>query len=327
VVAYSFTTFAGQASVGNTDGTGIAARFNSPNGIAIDGAGNLYIADTYNHVVRRITPSGAVTTLAGSGRQGTADGTGAASEFSAPHYIAVDTGGTVYVSGDESKIRRISPAGDVTSLGAAGGIYVAVTGEDNLAPGALAVDALGNLYAISFDMHVLLKITPTGVASIVAGRANEPGSADGTGSAARFSRATGIAMDRGGTLYVNDENGVRRITTAGVVTTVLARTRTTTLSGGLAVDSGGNIYVADGGTAVRTGPSRRTASRNRLDPRDRLVFPQRRSRHARPRGVGVVYLQRQVPRERRLQRPRLRPRPHHQRCGLRGQTEALEHPR
>jgi hypothetical protein len=85
VVAYSFTTFAGQASVGNTDGTGIAARFNSPNGIAIDGAGNLYIADTYNHVVRRITPSGAVTTLAGSGRQGTADGTGAASEFSAPH--------------------------------------------------------------------------------------------------------------------------------------------------------------------------------------------------------------------------------------------------
>src|SRR5712675_1171564 len=96
---YTFTTLAGQASIGSADGTGSAARFSQPSGVATDSSGNVYVADSYNHTIRKITPAGVVTTLAGlAGITGSADGTGSAARFSHPWGMATDSSGNVYVA-------------------------------------------------------------------------------------------------------------------------------------------------------------------------------------------------------------------------------------
>ena len=119
VIGTTISTFAGQAGVaGSTDATGIAARFNGQSGIAVDISGNLYVADTSNHVIRKVTSGGVVTTLAGlAGANGSADGTGSAARFNAPSGIAVSSVGTVYVADTYNHtIRVISPEGVVTTL-------------------------------------------------------------------------------------------------------------------------------------------------------------------------------------------------------------------
>ena len=96
---YSFTTLAGQSSFGSADGTGSAARFKNPSCVAVDTAGNVYVADIGNHTIRKVTPAGVVTTLAGlAGGSGSADGTGSAAQFFSPHGVAVDSPGNVYVA-------------------------------------------------------------------------------------------------------------------------------------------------------------------------------------------------------------------------------------
>ncbi len=106
------TTFAGSGSQGSADGTGTAATFYDPSGVAVDGSGNVYVGDTYNHLVRKITSAGVVTTLAGSGSQGSANGTGTAASFSNPRGIAVDGSGNVYVADYANHlIRKITLAG------------------------------------------------------------------------------------------------------------------------------------------------------------------------------------------------------------------------
>src|SRR5204862_7823763 len=104
--------------VGNVDGIGSAARFNQPGAVAVDSAGNVYVADTQNHTIRKITPGGVVTTLAGSaGQDGSKDGNGSAAQFSLPKGVAVDGAGNVYV-GDQcnNTIRKVTPGGAVTTL-------------------------------------------------------------------------------------------------------------------------------------------------------------------------------------------------------------------
>src|SRR5216117_3006362 len=117
-IPYTFTTLAGQASYGSADGTGSAARFYYPDGVATDSSGNVYVADTFNHTIRQITPAGVVTTLAGlAGSSGSADGTGSAARFFYPEGMATDSSGNVYVADfDNSTIRKITPAGVVTTL-------------------------------------------------------------------------------------------------------------------------------------------------------------------------------------------------------------------
>src|SRR5713226_2278474 len=126
------TTLAGTAgSGGSADGAGAAARFNQPFGIATDSAGNVYVADTFNHTIRKITPAGVVTTLAGTaGIHGSADGTGAAGCFNSPEGVATDSAGNVYVADEGYTIRKITPAGEVSTI-------VGVAGQMSFAPGAL----------------------------------------------------------------------------------------------------------------------------------------------------------------------------------------------
>jgi streptogramin lyase len=115
---YTFTTLTNRASIGSDDGTGSAARFSSPQGVAVDSAGNLFVADTGNHTIRRITPARVVTTIAGSaGQPGSADGAGATARFDRPNDVVVDGGENLYVADTGNHtIRRISPSGVVTTL-------------------------------------------------------------------------------------------------------------------------------------------------------------------------------------------------------------------
>jgi len=258
------TTFAGGVN-GSTDGTGADARFNSPYGVAVDGDGNVYVADTSNHTIRKITAAGVVTTLAGTaGSSGSADGTGAAARFWGPRGPAVDGGGNVYVADyGNYTIRKITAAGVVTTLAGTAGSFGSADGTGADArffyPYGVAVDGDGNVYVADRANHTIRKITPAGVVTTLAGAAGSSGSADGTGAVARFNYPDGVAVDGGGNVYVADTSNhtIRKITPAGVVTTLVGAATENGFSDGrgplarlyapygVAVDGGGNVYVAD----------------------------------------------------------------------------------
>jgi len=260
------TTLAGLVGTkGSVDGTGTAASFDEPFGVAVDSAGNVYVADTWNNTIRKITPAGVVTTLAGTaGLAGNSDGIGIVAQFSWPTGLTVDSTGDVYVADTwNNTIRKITSAGVVTTL--AGGIKGSADGTGAAAnfdePYGVAVDNDGNVYVADTWNSTIRKITPAGVVSTMAGLALATGSADGTGSDARFNYPRGVAVDRAGNVYVADtwNHTIRKITPGGVVTTLAG---TAGLPGsyngsgtiaqfswptGVTVDSAGNVYVADSG--------------------------------------------------------------------------------
>ncbi len=260
------STLAGTAeSFGSEDGTGSEAQFNGPFGVAVDSGGNVYVADTFNYAIRMISPSGVVSTLAGTAASsGNADGTGATAGFYYPSGVAVDSGGNVYVADTfNSTVRKITPSGVVSTLAGTAGLFGSVDGTGSEAqfgdPNGVAVDSGGNVYVADTDNYTVRKITPSGVVSTLAGKAGSKGSADGTGAAARFNYPSGVAVDIGGNVYVADtgNNTIRMITPGGVVTTLAGKAgRRGSKDGhgvaarftqptGVAVDSGGNVYVAD----------------------------------------------------------------------------------
>ncbi len=244
------TTLAGSSS-GSTDGTGSAAKFLSPQGMSVDGAGNVYVADSLNHTIRKVTSAGVVTTQVGSAAVfETVDGTGRAARFNGTKDVEVDSTGNIYVSsyGDPS-LRKITNSGVVTTL----------LGGGSLTFGGLSSDASGNLYAISGQS--IKKVTSGGVVTILAGTEYVSGSADGTGDAARFSAPSDVAVDSAGNVYVADRSNhtIRKVTPAGVVTTLAGAALTSGSAdgtgtaarfngpSGISVDSTGNVYVADSG--------------------------------------------------------------------------------
>ncbi len=260
------TTFAGMLAIsGSVDGTGSAARFFTPSGVALDGSGNVYVADTANQTIRKITPGGAVTTLAGTaGVMGTSDGTGSAARFSNPRSVGVDSSGNVYVlDTSNSTVRKITPAGVVSIFAGTSGLTGSADGTGIAArffnPAGIAVDGSGNLYVADTFNHTIRKITPGAVVTTFAGTAGQSGSTDATGPAARFNRPSGVAVDRSGNVYVGDtfNNTIRKITSAAAVTTIAGTAGN--IGGadgtgaaarfynpaGMDVDGAGNLYVAD----------------------------------------------------------------------------------
>jgi hypothetical protein len=260
------TTLAGAAGIhGDADGTGAAARFSSPSGVAVDVAGNVYIADTGNHTIRKITSAGVVTTLAGTTHMlGDADATGAAARFFVPRGIAIDRDGNVYVADSANHtIRKVTAAGVVTTLAGTAGRRGSANGTGPAAsfsfPRAVAVDASGNVYVADGDNHLIRKITAAGIVTTLAGTAGTPGSADGTGAAAQFHFPHGVAVDSASNVYVADRDNhtIRKVTATGIVTThagaagisgsadgtgTAARFRGPS---GVAIDSVGNLYIAE----------------------------------------------------------------------------------
>ena len=198
------STLAGLAgNPGSADGTGSAARFNQPQGVAVDGAGNVYVADTGNHTIRKITPGGAVSTLAGlAGSSGSANGTGSGARFYEPEGVAVDSAGNVYVADTwNHTIRKITPGGVVTTLAGRPATSAAPTatgsGAQFYQPQGVAVDSAGNVYVADTGNQTIRKIRPAAVVTTLAGLAGNYGSADGTGSERAVLRAGGR---RGGQL-------------------------------------------------------------------------------------------------------------------------------
>jgi sugar lactone lactonase YvrE len=269
------STLAGlPGSQGSDDGTGSAARFFDPYGITVAPDNNIYVADLDNHTIRKVTPAGVVTTLAGQALSiGSADGTGSAARFYSPSSVAADNGSNIYVAdGNNCTIRKITPAGVVTTLAGSAGSCGNADGNGSAArfdhPRGVAVDAAGNVYVADTSNHTIRKISPTGDVTTFAGLTGSIGSADGTGSAARFNQPWGLTSDGAGTLYVADtyNSTIRKVTPAGVVTTLagLAGSKGSADGAGSAarfeyvigvsVDTSGHLFVPDeGNDTIRVG--------------------------------------------------------------------------
>ena len=292
---FTFTTIAGNAGYGTADGLGSAARFDGLQGVAVDGAGVWYITDSDNGTVRALTPSVSagktnwlVSTIAGlAGSPGSADGAGSAARFSGPNGIAVDSGGSLYVADTANHtIRRLSPsvsAGQtqwlVTTIAGLAGNSGSTDGTNGAArfyrPNGIAVDSAGSLYVADNGNATIRKLAPSlavgqtnWVVSTIAGLAGSYGSADGTGSAARFFNPSGLAVDTAGSLYASDygSSTIRKLTPslAAGQTNWVVSTIAGSVGGygsadgtgsaaqffdayGITADSAGNLYVADSG--------------------------------------------------------------------------------
>ena len=253
ILSLYFGTLAGTAgSSGSTDATGSAARFDEPNGVAVDTAGNVFVADTRNHTIRKVTNAGVVTTLAGfAGSSGSTDATGSAARFYYPTSVCVDSSGNIFVADSLNyTIRKITSAGVVTTLAGTAGSGGSADGTGSAArfelPHGVCVDSSGNVFVADSYNHTIRKITSSGVVTTLAGAAGSSGSADGTGSAARFNQPMSVAVDTAGNVFVADmlNDKIRKITSARVVTT-LATATSLFLPHGVAVDTAGNVFVAN----------------------------------------------------------------------------------
>lgn len=260
---YTVGTFAGTGSAGSANGSAASATFNTPRCAVVDSSGNVFVADSGNHLIRKITAAGVVSTYAGAGTAGAADGTGALASFNAPFALAVDSSGTLYVADkDNNKIRKISAGGVVTTLAGSGvGGYTNANGINAKFSGpiGIAVDSSGYVY-VAESSHRIRKISPGGDVTTLAG-AGSAGSINGTGTAVYFNWPQGLAVDASGNVYVSDtdNHAIRKITAAGVVTTLAGlgglsgSTDATGTSArfywpvGMMLDGSGNLLVADVG--------------------------------------------------------------------------------
>jgi len=238
-----------------------AASFNNPYGLAVDGNGNLYVADTFNHIVEKIAPNGDVSILAGVlGAPGFVNGSGNTAKFSSPRGVAVDTSGNVFVADSgNSAIRKITPNGDVTTY---------ASGFTAPGPWGVCLDHQGNVLVADTYSHTIKKVTATGTVSVLAGTEGISGTQDGAAINARFNRPTGLAIDSNGNIYVADtaNHAIRKLTLYGLVTTLAGggpspgghfglvngtgANALFTFPHGVAVDQEDNVYVADASNNV-----------------------------------------------------------------------------
>jgi len=231
-VAGVSTTFAGDPSAtGVANGIGSAALFQNPEGVTVDENGNVYVADTGNHTIRKITPDRLVTTLAGSaGNDGSTDspsGPGSAARFHFPTGLALDSDGNLFVADTgNSTIRKITSAGAVSTFAGLAGNIGSTNDTGSAArfhsPQGVAVDGDGNVFVADTGNHLIRKITSDGIVSTLAGQAGSVGSTDANGGSARFNSPEGIAVDDDGNVFVADTGNftIRKINPAGEVSTI-----------------------------------------------------------------------------------------------------------
>jgi uncharacterized protein (TIGR03437 family) len=272
----SISTIAGNGvlSYSGDGGPALSAQMNQPEGVAVDAAKNLYVADTENNVVRKIS-NGIITNFAGNGTAGSGGDGGAATsaQLKAPQAVAVDAAGNVYIADSgNSRVRRVSPDGTISTVAGNGtpgygGDGGAAASAQLYTPTAVAVDASGNLYIADFNNSRIRKVSAAGIISTVAGNGNSGYSGDGGPAAnAQINMAQGVAVDSYGNLYIGDtgNNAVRQVSAGGLISTVAGNGLVGyTGDGGsaiqaqlgnpsaVAVDTAGNLYVADGSARIR----------------------------------------------------------------------------
>ena len=245
------TTIAGNANYnGFADGTGSSARFNGTRGIAVGNDGNIYVIDTNNCTIRKVTPSGVVTTFVGTvGGGAMRDGVGTAAVFQSLNNsnLVLMPSGNFYIS-DGGTIRQITPAGTVTTLSSYG----------SQIGGNFAIDSLNNIYWS--NSTVIEKTNPSGVTSILAGSLGNQGNADGLGISAQFAYVSSLTIDSNGNIFVIDQQNctIRKITSAGLVSTIAGQSLKSGFIDGvgsgalfsnglqeIAADTSGNLYIMD----------------------------------------------------------------------------------
>lgn len=256
------STFAGSGTIGSTDENGGLSQFNLPTVVVKDNDGNLIVVDRSNHKIRKIDTSGNVTTLAGTGSIGSADGTAFSASFKYPDGAIVDSNGNVFITDQSNhKIRKIDTLGNVTTF-AGTGVAGYLDGDGNVAkfyyPAAMAIDVFNNLYVADYSNHCIRKITPSGLVSTYAGIGGSMGNIDGNISVAKFKNPTGLCVDNNGNVYLADfgNHKIRKIDTSGNVTTFVGtgvagntdgNSTTATFNGPAIVDFDGinSFYVTD----------------------------------------------------------------------------------
>lgn len=267
--AWFVSTLAGAGAPGYVDGKGELSALSTPAGITVDLSGNIFIADQQNHCIRKITPDGTVTTIAGKGganggEQGYIDAQGTAARFNQPFDVKVDRKGNLYVAdAGNNCIRKITLAGVVSTFAGNGDYdYADGTGTDArfAYPTGLAIDGSDNLYVADGDNHRIRKITPQGVVSTVVGT-GERSENDGIRDVATVRNPFALCVDSKNNIYFTSygRNSIRKVSANGNVTTLaqnggyldgLAEVAKINAPTGIAVDKGDNIFVADAGNGV-----------------------------------------------------------------------------
>ncbi len=250
---------------GAVDAAGALARFNDPAGVVVTADGTIFVADSRNHVIRRLATNGVVSTLAGAlGQAGAMDGAGGAARFDSPSGVALAADGALIVSDTGNHtLRRVTLAGAVSTLAGAAGMADFSDGAGAAArfnsPLGLAVGAGGIIFVADCGNHVIRRVAMDGAVTTFAGVGEVWGWRDGTGTNALFYNPVGVAVDAGGELFVSDANNhiIRRIATNAVVTTFAGAVGVDGAADGpaatarfgkpaeLALDTRGNLYVAD----------------------------------------------------------------------------------
>jgi trimeric autotransporter adhesin len=258
----------GSAGYSGDGGKAASAKLFSPYGIAVSTEGNIYVADYENNRIRKITPDGLITTVAGNGNKGYGGDGGQATlaQLAGPKYITVDSAGDLYFSDSGNhRVRKITPEGIIATIAGTGTAGFSGDGGQAVSaqlgwPEGVATDSAGNLYVS--DGNRIRKVSPAGVITTIAGKENERfvvyGGDGGQATAAQLNGPKGIAVDSGGSLYIADymNNRIRKVSPDGVITTILRNdpgdgsqntSYQITCPEGVAVDSAGNVYIADSG--------------------------------------------------------------------------------
>ena len=254
----------GSGLPGSADGSGSAARFRNPGCLALDAAGNVLVADTGNHTIRRIALDGTVTTLAGSpGVAGAVDAVGSLARFNAPFGLAVTGTGGVYISDSQNHtIRFMAANGTVSTYAGMAGLPGGTNGSPASAqfnqPNGLALAPNGTLYVADYGNSCVRAISPSAGVTTFAGQSGTHGFIDANGTAALFYQPVGIAVDSGGVLWLTDthNHAIRRITADGTVSLVagfgslgnadgIGKDALLYLPCGITPTPAGNVVVAD----------------------------------------------------------------------------------
>jgi len=254
---YTITTVAGTDFAGD-GGPATAAQLGQAQGLVADSSGNIYVADAADHRVRKITPAGLITTVAGTGRSGFSGdgGPAAAALLNHPYGLALDSSGNLYIADFGNwRVRRVSLDGVIRTVAGGGSTLPTPEGGDAIQaqlrqPRNVVLDSNGNLYISDFMDHCVYKVTPEGVILRFAGTGTPGAGGDGGPAAsAQLYSPAGLAVDRAGALYIADTVNLRiRKVSGGLISTVPNATGFSALPTGLAVDSAGDLYVAVSGT-------------------------------------------------------------------------------